>query len=184
MLVNDFRITVERAIQDSDLSLTSWIGERELKSQKMQDKIPFLMGTSQKSYKKAPDGAFTLTYPAEEYVDNHVEPIGFFLEVDRGTESNAVWAEKVMAYELFRKSGLAQRYYGVTNFRILVTVSSQRRLDNLVKTTLKAEGGPFYWFTVQDNVDIFRPWRIFDDLWTVAGWEGNYSLKSLKLTSK
>lgn len=184
ILVNDVRIVFERVGRTTELTLKTWLGERTMKSQRMADKIPFLQRKDRKSYKKAPDGAFALEYPPNEYQDKQVQPVGFFLEVDRGTESNAIWAEKVMAYEQFRQSGLAQQYYEVKNFRVLVTTTTRRRLNNLVKTTLKTGGGQFYWFTVQDKVDIFQPWTILDDIWTVAGWQGSYSLKTLKLKPK
>ncbi len=179
MLVNDVRIVFERVVRTTNLELKTWVGERAMKSKKMADKIPFLTTEAGDLYKKAPDGAFALEYPATEYPDNQVQPVGFFLEVDRGNENNSVWAEKVIAYEQFRQSGLAEEYYGVKNFRVLVTVSSPDRLANLVETTRQAEGGSFYWFTVQQNADIFRPHLILGDIWTVVGWEGVYSLKTL-----
>lgn len=179
-MVNDFRIVFERVVRAANLTLTSWIGERALKSNAMQDKLPFLTSGFTKSAVKAPDSAFFLKYPADNYVDQQVKPVGFFLEVDRGTEANTVWAEKVRAFEEFRQSRLAEQYYGVSNFRILVTTATPKRLDNLVKTTLKAGGGPFYWFTLQENIDIFQPWRVLANVWTVAGWIGKYSLRSLK----
>lgn len=180
ILVNDVRVAFERAVQTANLILTTWMGERLLKSKAMQGKLPFLATGFTKSAVKAPDSAFFLKYPAEEYVEGQVKPVGFFVEVDRGTENNTVWAEKVRAFEEFRSSGLAEQYYGVTNFRILVTAATSKRLENLVKTTIKAGGGPFYWFTLQENADIFQPWRVLAEIWTVAGWEGRYSLKSLK----
>lgn len=184
ILVNDVRLVFERAVRAIDLKLKTWIGERAMKSKEMGDKLPFLLAGAHKSYKKAPDGAFALEYPAVEYPNNQVQPVGFFLEVDRGTESNSVWAEKVMAYEQFRKSGLSEQHFGVKNFRILVTGETQRRLDHLMETTQKAGGGKFYWFTLQSNVDIFRPQRILEAIWTVVGWEGTYALRSLKLNPK
>ena len=144
LLVNDVRIVFERVVRTTGLKLKTWIGERAMKSNKMADRIPFLTSGARKSYKKAPDGAFALEYPTSEYQNHEVRPVGFFLEVDRGTESNAVWAEKVMAYEQFKQSGLLKEFYGITNFRILVTVTSSRRLQNLVRTTLKVGGGHFY----------------------------------------
>lgn len=184
MLVNDVRLVFERIRRTTGIKVELWIGERAMKSRHRQDKLPFLPTGGRKSYKKAPDGFFTLEYPQYEYPQQQVQPVSFFLEVDRGTESNAVWAEKVMAYEQFRQSGLAQQHYGVKNFRVLVTTTTRRRLTNLVKTTLKAGNGQFYWFTVQDKVDIFQPWTILNDIWTVAGWQGSYSLKTLKFKPK
>lgn len=180
ILVTDLRIVFERAVRTTPLTLSTWIGERALKSKAMQGKLPYLTTGFTKSAKKAPDSAFSLKYPAEEYLDGQVKPVGFFVEVDRGTEANTVWVEKVRSFEEFRLSGLSEQYYGVTNFRILVTVATPKRLDNLIKTTLKAGGGPYYWFTLQENIDIFQPWRILTEIWTVAGWEGQHSLKSLK----
>lgn len=179
MLVNEVRIVFERINQTTPLKLKSWVGERALKSKRMQDKIPFLATGASKSYKKAPDGAFALEYPAVEYGQQPVQPVGFFLEVDRGTESNAVWAEKVAAYEQFRQNGSAARYYGVKNFRVLVTVSTGRRLANLMRTTQRVGGGAYYWFTVQHEIDIFKPWHILADIWRVADWPGQYSLQTL-----
>ncbi len=184
LLVSDLRITMERITRLTNLTLENWIGERAFKSKTMADKLPFLSTGYTKSAKKAPDGAFLIEYPAADYQGQPVKPVGFFVEVDRGTESNAVWAEKVRAYEQFRQSGLAEHYYGVSNFRILTTVSTPQRLENLMKTTSDIGGGPFYWFTLQDNIDIFQPWRILDEIWIVVGWVGHYSLKSLKVSPK
>ena len=179
LLVNDVRIAFERIGKNTELHLSWWIGERKLKSKDMRDKIPYLVSRERKIYKKAPDGAFALEYPPHQYPHNRVQPVGFFLEVDRGTESNNVWAEKIRAYEQFRKRSLSLRHFGFKNFRVLVTVSSQKRLLNLMETTHKAGGGTYYWFTTQDNCDIFRPTKMLDDIWKVIGWEGQYSLRSL-----
>jgi hypothetical protein len=184
IFVNDVRITFERAIQKTSLKLKTWIPDGILKSKQMEGKTPFVMPSEGRSIKKVPDGAFALQYPTAEYGDRPIQPAGFFLEVDRGTESNAVWAEKVVAYEKFRESGLATRIFGVKNFRVLVTVSTERRLVNLMDTTSQSGGGPFYWFALQSEVDIFDPWRILDDIWYLVSWPGKYSLQTLTVKKK
>jgi hypothetical protein len=70
----------------------------------------------------------------------------FFVEADRATETNRRWAQKVLAYLAYVRSGAYARRYHTDCLRILTITTSEKRLLNLLRTTHKAGGGPQFWF--------------------------------------
>ena len=70
----------------------------------------------------------------------------FFLEADRASETNGRWAQKVLAYLAYVRSGSYARRYHSDCLRVLTVTTSEKRLLNLLRTTHKAGGGPMFWF--------------------------------------
>jgi hypothetical protein len=110
-----------------------------------------------------PDGFFVLQV-AEG-------PVACFLEVDRATMPLRRWKRKIKSYLSYRNSGIAEKVYGYSNYRILTVTSSPERLKNLRKATEQAGGDDFFWFLTQDQVDIWRPDKILHPHWKVCGDE-------------
>ena len=71
------------------------------------------------------------------------------LEVDCGTETLKVWAKKTSLYLQLAISGTFKRLFQQEQFRVLVAVSSERRLQSIRKTIAKQTPKLFWLSTVE-----------------------------------
>lgn len=81
----------------------------------------------------------------------------FFLEADLGTETLARFAEKIIAYKHYWKSGQYTDKYGFKHFRVLTVAETERRLANLIDATGKIGGKNMFLFTTFDQVSATTP---------------------------
>jgi hypothetical protein len=171
LAVNDFRIAVSLLAEAGHFAVVEWIGEAEFRTVKLRQRVPFRMRGA-RIIRNYPDGYFRLRLPRSER-DAH-----FFLETDQGTMSNANWQEKVQAYKEFRMRGLSETHFGTQNFRVLAPTTGERRMQNLKRTTERAGGDHFFWFTCQDRIDVWNPERLLEPIWEVATQNGEHALLS------
>lgn len=169
LAINDLRVVLNRLADEGRFEIKQWLDEFTLKSAVWQDKVPHDMQGA-RLVRKYPDGYFLLGVSGTE------QQAHFFLEVDRGTMSNTRLQEKIKAYHEFRQSGRSQRYYGTRNFRVLTVTTSEPRLANLKRTTEQAKGDHYFWFTTQEQVNIWQPEIILDEVWAVATKEEKHLL--------
>lgn len=169
LAVNDFRVVINLLATAGLFQVTEWIGEAEFRLAKLRQRVPFRMRGA-RTIRNYPDGYFKLALLGEE------NEAHFFLEVDQGTMSNASWQDKVQAYKEFRLRGLSETHFGTRNFRVLTPTTSERRMQNLKRTTERAGGDHFFWFTCQDLIDIWRPSSVMEPIWHIATRPGEYSL--------
>lgn len=165
LAINDVRVMVDTLVRDGHLKVIEWLDEGVLKSATMKDKTPYRRHGARIT-RIYPDGYFTLHPPGAE------QPAHFFLEVDQGTMSNLRWQEKIEAYIHFRRSGLAQKYYGTKHFRVLTVTTSDRRLQNLKQATVTVGGDRYFWFTTQPQLDLWQPTTLLQPVWQVATQDG------------
>jgi len=85
-----------------------------------------------------PDGYVELKTPSGT--------LAAFLEVDLGSESLAVWKEKVRAYLLYAVSGDCERQFGQSRFRVMVMAPTERRL-NSIRTVVAEATDKIFWLT-------------------------------------
>ena len=104
-----------------------WADEFTLKSADVKDKVPFLTRGA-RAVRKYRDGYFIICLTGGQQAH-------FFLEVDQGTMTNALWQEKVRAYTEFRDSGRSKRHYGTRNLRVLGVTTGERQMMNLKRAT-------------------------------------------------
>jgi predicted transcriptional regulator len=97
-----------------------------------------------KSISLVPDGYFELKSASG------VLPM--FCEVDRGTETLKVWDKKISLYLQLAVTEEFQRLFGQGRFRVLVAASSERRLQNLRRQTLK-QTDKIFWFTTLRDIN-------------------------------
>jgi hypothetical protein len=161
LAVNDFRIVISLLADAGHFEVVEWIGEAEFRTLVMRPRVPFRMRGARIT-RNYPDGYFALLLPGKD------REAHFFLETDQGTMSNASWHGKVQAYKEFRLRGLSETHFGTRNFRVLVPTTGERRLRNLKRTTERAGGDHFFWFTCQDRINIWQPSRILEGIWEVA----------------
>jgi len=84
-------------------------------------------------------------------------PKCLFLEVDRGTESSRVWEKKTDAYLGFAVSGEFQNVFAQSQFRVLVIVPSERRLQSLRRVVLRKTEKVF-WFRSFNSINSEGFW--------------------------
>jgi hypothetical protein len=90
-----------------------------------------------------------------------------FVEVDLGHESLGVWREKALNYREFALSGEFTARFHEERFRVLVLVTSERRLKTIRKT-VAAVTEKVFWFAALNavnNNNLFAPvwYRAGDD---------------------
>lgn len=169
LAVNQFRVVIELLAAHNGWSIVRWLDDGTLRTPDAAHALPYRQSGARRR-PIIPDGYFALQLPD---VPN---PFHFFLEVDRGTETNRTWAHKIEAYTTYLRAGHSTRALGAQNFRVLCLVSSARRLANLQRVTTTANGKNLCWFLTQDQVDIWQPTRVLDRIWQVAGYEQLFAL--------
>jgi hypothetical protein len=138
LMVNEARLALALAARRHGYTLERWMAEEQLK--RAPDRVTIVEGRhASREMAFIPDGYFTLHMAARR--------ASFFLEVDRATESNRRWAQKVLAYLAYVRSGAYRQRYHTDCLRVLTVTTSAKRLHNLLLTTEKAGGGAMFWFT-------------------------------------
>jgi hypothetical protein len=90
-----------------------------------------------------PDGYFELETP--------VGIVAAFLEVDLGHERPKVWQDKVRNYLDLAVSGNFERQFGQNRFRVLVTATSERRL-NSIRQLVRTSTEKVFWFSSLESI--------------------------------
>jgi hypothetical protein len=101
------------------------------------------------SIKLTPDGYFELACAGTVRA--------MFLEVDLGTEALSVWQQKTAGYLQLAVSGEFQKRFRQSQFRVLVVVSSERRLDN-IRAAVSKSTEKIFWFTTFENINCDGFW--------------------------
>jgi len=157
LLTNAVRIDVTLAARRHGYTVERWVDEEALKA--------------------APDGAGMVAEDDGHHAGSPLFPDGyfalnpgdrrahFFLEVDRATEANARWAQKVRAYLRYAHSGRYAAHYQARSLRVLTVTTGPQRLANLKRTTERAGGDAMFWFARADEVtaadSLHRPiWQV------------------------
>lgn len=149
--INDVRVKVETALQNTHLVLHEWLDERELKRKQKQ----------KMTLKKIPDGYFVI-----RDTQNRLQYC-FFLEVDLGTEAGrSTIAEKIRAYQDYSYTGGYFRDFGTKSLWVLFVVNSKTRLGNLMKGTLNVvTNANIFWFTA--IIELENKNILIDPVWYV-----------------
>ena len=108
-----------------------------------------MTGTKKKYFVVAPDAFFGIQSGRGKHI--------FFVEVDMGTETLSRFAEKIVAYKRYWKSGKYTQEYGFNHFRVLTIAESERRLANLIQATGKAGGRQMFLFTTFSAIQSDSP---------------------------
>jgi hypothetical protein len=75
-----------------------------------------------------------------------------FIEIDRATESLALWNLKVRNYLQLAMSGDFERQFHQTRFRVLVIANSRGRLQSIRKTVATTTD-KIFWFATLDEIE-------------------------------
>jgi hypothetical protein len=146
LMVNEVRLAVELACQRDGHTIEAWLREDELRAAPDRVWIETDDGPS-RQVTLVPDAYLRLIAGRRR--------ASFFLEADRSTETGARWAAKVRAYLAYVRSGAYLRRYGSNCLRVLVVATSQRRMENLLRTTARVcdpRSRRLFWFTSLEQV--------------------------------
>jgi hypothetical protein len=91
-----------------------------------------------------PDGYFEL--------HNDTNSFPMFLEVDRGTEGQRIWKQKTESYVRLALSGQFAQMFGPDKFRVLVAVSSGRRLES-IRAAVARQTPKIFWFATFESIN-------------------------------
>ena len=102
-------------------------------------------------YRLIPDGYVELRTPSRI--------VASFLEVDLGHERRAIWTEKVQNYLQFALRDEFARAFGPDHFRVLVLVSTERKLQSIRKIVACMTDKVFWFATLRSIHDdgFFAP---------------------------
>jgi len=150
LAINDVRIAFLKAVLETDDYNLFWFNEQEVKAWKEKIDDP------EKSGKTLP-----ITPDSFLYLLGKDKKAYFFLEVDRATESNRRWRDKIRGYVEYVKSGKYQERFQTSALRVLTVTTSKERMANLIKTTQSVENAYFFLFATFDQIKdkniIFNP---------------------------
>ena len=162
LMVNEVRLAVELACQHDGHTIEVWLREDALRATPERVWIE-PDGRQRRRVALVPDAYFRL-------ISAH-RRASFFLEADRATETNGRWAQKILAYLAYLRSGAYLRRYGSNCLRVLVVTTSHRRTENLLRTTARVcdpRIRGLFWFTsleqvAQDTVLDTPIWRVANE---------------------
>lgn len=148
LATNVVRVAISRACQDlPNFGLVEWRNEAIFRA---QPDYVYLTNRNGQELKKPlfPDGYCVIQTPKG---NAHC-----FLEVDRGTEGLRQFGGQISVYQEYMLSGRYQERFHTSSLRILIITTTQKRLDNLRKTTARVGGKDRYWFTTFEQITPLR----------------------------
>jgi len=171
ILTNTFWVSMEKSCFEKEYSF-EFISEHNLRKRSGRRLQKTAVNRDGKTISLIPDGVFTLG----KKVKGKPFKILFFLEVDRGTET----ASSLNGYKDFRgkleacSSFLDTSGYKTYNtdfnfhfngFRLLITTTSEARLNTLQQTAIEAGALDFVWLTTFDKITSAK---ILSPIWQIA----------------
>jgi len=151
--LSEFRIVLEAALEDTDIELTKFIADFEIKPQidnsfgkhryKLYSEIKHI---NKKSYVVYPDALIVLKVNDREGL--------YAFELDRGTESiTTVIRNKIIGYNLYHKKQLFKKYGNFPGFKVLFQTNSPKRAKNIREILTDQEGENLVLITSSDQVN-------------------------------
>lgn len=155
---NDFRSALVAACRErDDLEFLFWKQDRTVGDAIVMEngignpvRIPLV-----------PDGLLCIKTPRGK--------MGAYVEIDRGTIGHRKFVLKQRGYYEWWRQQRCFEKYGFKNFRVLTITTNDRRMGNLIRTTIRAcnsnAGSGFFWFTTFDRIDLEKPGSILEPIW-------------------
>jgi hypothetical protein len=168
----DVLITADRLQRDlPQVTLLQLLTERELKRTAIRVEVPAVPHSGQEGVRRVaviPDGWFQLSI-------NGGLPYSIALELDRGTEDQKVWREKVAAYVVWAK-GPYKETFETDNLTIAIVCPDERRRAMLKDWTMRelkareqTEYAAVFVFTATSPVATAPRRYFFSKIWQEAG---------------
>ena len=175
LAINDFRILITKACQQSEINLLGfipeYIGEKTKEGyvkKYIRDKVSDIMFSVDREYSHTPDAVFSL--------EKDGRPALFFLEIDRGREivsdPEKGFLKCIVFYQHYWREKKWIRYSEDFNrefktFRLLVVTTSNERLTHMREEVTRlpfpdSQVKRFLWGTIQGWL---RVETVFDPIW-------------------
>ena len=152
LAINNVRIAFLKAVLETEDYDLFWFNEKEVKAWKEKIDDPENSGKT-----------IAITPDAFLYLLGQEKKAYYFLEVDRATESNRRWQDKIRGYVEYVKSGKYQARFKTSALRVLTITTSKERMANLIKTTQSVENAYFFLFATFDQIKERN--IVFDPIW-------------------
>ena len=158
LMISNVRACLNLALENPPESrLLFW--ERE--NRELRDQVYFRERARKRRLPIVPDGFFA--------IEDKGDDIHFFLEADRGTMTNRRFLNKMRAYWQWWRQGGHENRFGIKAFRVLTVTNTEKRKENLRRTTKKADqkqiGSLMFWFTSEERFDLSEPEGILEPIW-------------------
>jgi Replication-relaxation len=126
----DVMIAADRLCADNpSITCPRMLSERELKHNALRVQVPSVTGGEVRDVAVIPDAWFQLSY-------RNRDPYSFALELDRATEDQKVWRQKVAAYVVWATEPYMEAFE-TDNVTIAVVCPDERRVDQLIDWTMR-----------------------------------------------
>jgi Replication-relaxation len=116
-------------LDNPSITCPRMLSERELKRNALRVEVPSGNGELVRKIAVIPDAWFQLSY-------RNQNPYSIALELDRGTEDQKVWREKIAAYVVWAQGPYMQAFE-TDNVTVAVVCPDGRRVDQLIGWTMR-----------------------------------------------
>jgi len=163
----DVMIAADRlCAEHSSITCPRMLSERELKRHALRVQVPSVGGGELRDVAVIPDAWFQLSH-------RNKSPYSFALELDRSTEDQMVWRQKIAAYVAWA-GGPYMEAFETDNVTVAVVCPDERRVAQLIEWTMREltarsaqEYAELFLFTSESPV--LSPERFFlDQVWFQA----------------
>jgi hypothetical protein len=122
----------------------------------------------------APDAYFVLQVTEDEKTTR----VHCFLEADRGTMTVSRFVTKLRGYFAFWRSGQAEEQFGMKNFLVVTTTTSQARADHLLEACRQVSEWGLRMFLFGTEADYLAAGRcdVLEPIWRTPADEMKHSL--------
>ena len=166
LAVADFRLALQQACLDNQVTLADWTGEAILRKEPVKVEVTLNADKTAK-VTLVPDGFCRLVLPS-----GHTTWI--FLEIDRGTVTVEPshwelrsWRRKVLAYRQLPETGQLQEHFGAESMIVATVITSEQRLRNLKRASERAKADHRFWFTTFEALNAKA--ILTEPVWAIAG---------------
>jgi len=119
---------------------------------------------------------------------NQDHTIAYIYERDRGTETHARVATKLLCYFKWWQEEQHHQLFGTKHLKVLIETENEQRLKNMIQeAALKinhGKGSRIFWFTTTDHITLDNPENILEPIWIVGHQEEYNPDRPIKLQAR
>lgn len=160
LMISNFRVCLTKALEEAPKAkIGFW--KREKQADLKDSVLVRTQGGSSKEIPIVPDSYFA--------IEKEGRRAYFFLEADRSTMTNRRFLRKMRGYWKWWEKGGHTQKFDIQAFRVLTVTPTEKRMQNLKKTTRKADdrkqGSQMFWFTSEERYGLEKPTEVLKPIW-------------------